>query len=179
MRYSPVEGEAPKGPAGPLYGVHVDQSLWASTGVAERWIGVEKATELLKKPRYQIINMWRPIYTVTRDPLAVCDARSVVTGDIVHVPVQFPDHLTEAVELRPPPAEEGQDGRTKHKWYFKDEMGPGDVMMFKQVDSVGSDTHSRGTPHCAFRDPKYGEKDGKPRQSIEIRALVFYDQAEP
>lgn len=41
---------------GPLYGVHVDQSTWAAEGVAERWLG-DQAAELLKKPRFQIINV--------------------------------------------------------------------------------------------------------------------------
>lgn len=54
IRRGPKDGEGPKGPA-PLYGVHVDQSFKAAEGVAERWLK-ERAEELLKKPRYQIIN---------------------------------------------------------------------------------------------------------------------------
>ncbi|KDN68112.1 putative CmcJ catalyzes late reaction in the cephamycin biosynthetic pathway [Colletotrichum sublineola] len=54
IRRGPKDGEGPKGPA-PLYGVHVDQSFGAAEGVAQRWLG-ERAEELLKKPRYQIIN---------------------------------------------------------------------------------------------------------------------------
>lgn len=41
----------------PLYGVHVDQSFAAAKGVAERFLG-DRAEELLKKPRYQIVNVW-------------------------------------------------------------------------------------------------------------------------
>lgn len=56
IRAGPKDGEPSKGPAGPLYGVHVDQSVWAARGVAQRWLG-EAAEELLAKPRYQIINV--------------------------------------------------------------------------------------------------------------------------
>lgn len=171
MRYSPVDGEAPKGPAGPLYGVHVDQSLDAAAGVAQRWLG-EQADELLKKPRYQIINMWRAVRPITRDPFAVCDGRSVPDSDIVIVPVQFPDHKTEAVEVRPP-----QQDRP-HRWYFKDGMTPEDVLLFKQVESYWGEGVPRRVPHCAFRDPRFLDGAGEPRQSIEVRAMVFYDRNE-
>lgn len=56
IRAGPKDGEPSKGPAGPLYGVHVDQSVWAARGVAQRWLG-DAAEELLAKPRYQIINV--------------------------------------------------------------------------------------------------------------------------
>lgn len=35
-----------------------------------------------------------------------------------------------------------------------------------------------GVPHCAFYNPYKGENE-LPRQSIEARALVFYDQLSP
>lgn len=56
IRAGPKDGEPSKGPAGPLYGVHVDQSVWAARGVAQRWLG-DDAEKLLAKPRYQIINV--------------------------------------------------------------------------------------------------------------------------
>lgn len=168
QRYSPVAGEAPKGPAGPLYGVHVDQSFSAAEGVAQRWLGC-RAEELLQKPRYMIINIWRPVQTITRDPLAVCDAQSVPDSDLVSVPVQFPDHKTEAVEVKP-------SNTGAHRWYFMDQQTPEDVLLFKQVDSHAAPGIPRRTPHCAFKDTGLEEGEGEPRQSIEIRAFVFFDQ---
>ncbi|KAK7991948.1 hypothetical protein PG996_013039 [Apiospora saccharicola] len=173
QRYSPVTGEAPKGPAGPLYGVHVDQSFSAAEGVAQRWLG-GRAEELLAKPRYMIINIWRPVQTITRDPLAVCDAQSVPDSDLVFVPVQFPDHKTEAVEVKPPTDDAGA-----HRWYFMDGQTPEDVLLFKQVDSCAAPGVPRRTPHCAFKDTGLKEGEGEPRQSIEIRAFVFFDQVSP
>ncbi|KAK7943023.1 uncharacterized protein PG986_012136 [Apiospora aurea] len=135
--------------------------LLGGRGVAQRWLG-DRAEELLQKPRYMIINIWRPVQTITRDPLAVCDAQSVPDSDLVFVPVQFPDHKTEAVE--------------QHRWYFMDGQTPEDVLLFKQVDSCTAPGVPRRTPHCAFRDKGLAEGEGEPRQSIEIRAFVFFDQ---
>lgn len=56
IREGPKDGEPSRGPAGPLYGVHVDQSTSAARGVAERWLG-DAADELMQKPRFQIINV--------------------------------------------------------------------------------------------------------------------------
>ncbi|OLN97836.1 hypothetical protein CCHL11_02628 [Colletotrichum chlorophyti] len=167
IRRGPKDGEGPKGPA-PLYGVHVDQSFSAAEGVAQRWLG-DKAAELLKKPRYQIINMWRPIRPITRDPFAVSDARSIPDSDLVFVPVRFPDHDTEAVEVRPPTD-------SPHKWYFKDKQQTDDVLFFKQVDSSKKPGVPRRVPHCAFKDTEMPEGEGEPRVSIEVRAFVFYDE---
>ncbi|WDK22565.1 CmcJ catalyzes late reaction in the cephamycin biosynthetic pathway [Colletotrichum graminicola] len=176
IRRGPKDGEGPQGPA-PLYGVHVDQSFAAAEGVAQRWLG-DRAEELLKKPRYQIINasvprrrlyMWRPIRPITRDPFAVSDARTIPDSDLVFVPVRFPDHDTEAVEVRPPT-------NSSHKWYFKDQQQPDDVLFFKQVNSSTKPGVPRRVPHCAFKDTDLPEGAGEPRVSVEVRAFVFYDE---
>ncbi|KZL84729.1 catalyzes late reaction in the cephamycin biosynthetic pathway [Colletotrichum incanum] len=113
--------------------------------------------------------MWRPIRPITRDPFAVSDARSIPDSDLVFVPVRFPDHDTEAVEVRPPT-------NSPHKWYFKDQQQPDDVLFFKQVDSSTKPGVPRRVPHCAFKDPELPEGTGEPRMSIEVRAFVFYDE---
>lgn len=56
LRSGPEDGEPDKGPYGPLYTCHVDQSAWAAEGVARRWIK-DDVEALLKLPRYQIINV--------------------------------------------------------------------------------------------------------------------------
>lgn len=113
--------------------------------------------------------MWRPIRAVTRDPFAVSDARSIPDSDLVLVPVRFPDHDTEAVEVRPPTD-------SPHKWYFKDKQQVDDVLFFKQVDSSKKPGIPRRVPHCAFKDTELPEGAGEPRVSVEVRAFVFYDE---
>ncbi|EQB54017.1 mechanosensitive ion channel [Colletotrichum gloeosporioides Cg-14] len=60
---------------GPVQRVHIDQSYKAALSRVPHHLP-EDAEELLKG-RVQIINVWRPIKTVQRDPLAVAEAGSV------------------------------------------------------------------------------------------------------
>ncbi|CAN8097317.1 unnamed protein product [Discula destructiva] len=170
IREGPKDGEPSRGPSGPLYGVHVDQSVVAARGVAERWLG-DAAAELLNKPRYQIVNLWRPVKPITRDPFGVTDAMTVPDDDIVPVPLIFPDHKAEALECRP-----ATDPLKPHRWYYKSEQQPDDVLLFIQVDSTKKQDMPRRCPHAAFKDPDADEASGEPRISIEVRAMVFYDE---
>ncbi|KAL2279864.1 hypothetical protein FJTKL_13034 [Diaporthe vaccinii] len=172
IRAGPKDGEGDRGPMGPLYGVHVDQSTWAAEGVAERWLG-DQAAELLKKPRFQIINMWRPCKPITRDPFSVSDATSIPDEHIIKVPLIFPDHTAEALEVIPAP-----DPQKPHRYYYKFNQHPDDLLFFIQVDSSKQSDVPRRCPHVAFKDPNLDESKGEPRISIETRAMVFYDQDE-
>lgn len=139
-------------------------------GFARRWLGDDKATDLLAAhPRWQIINAWRPVREVQRDPLAVADARSVPDGDILKVRLVYPDHEIDILEVKA--AEE----TGAHRWYFKDRMGPGDVVFFTQFDSTERGDVPRRVPHTAFRDPRADEGAAEARRSIEVRVAVFYD----
>lgn len=65
-----------------------------------------------------------------------------------------------------PPAQANQ-----HQWYYFSKMTPEEVLLFKIYDSklVGT---ARRTPHTAFESP---EDSGPPRQSLELRCLVFWE----
>ncbi|KFY82092.1 hypothetical protein V500_10822 [Pseudogymnoascus sp. VKM F-4518 (FW-2643)] len=56
--------------------VHVDHSRKGAIGFLHETYGPEEAARLLKT-RWSIINTWRPLKIVRKDPLAVCDSRSV------------------------------------------------------------------------------------------------------
>lgn len=138
-------------------------------GFARRWLGDEKADELLRThPRWQIINAWRPIREVQRDPLAVTDARSVPDEDILKVRLVYPDHEIDILEVKAPL-------EAPHRWYFKDRMGPGDVVLFTQFDSTARGDVPTRVPHTAFRDPRVDEGTAEARRSIEVRVAVFYE----
>lgn len=142
---------------------------------ARRWLGPAKADELLRThKRWQIINAWRPIRPVRRDPLAVADARSVPDDDILKVKLVYPDHEIDILEVKAPLDPSGAGG--VHKWYFKDGMGPGDVVFFTQFDSTGRGDVPRRVPHTAFRDLRVDEAGAEARRSIEVRVAVFYDE---
>ncbi|KAL8677003.1 MAG: hypothetical protein Q9186_006538 [Xanthomendoza sp. 1 TL-2023] len=49
--------------------------------------------EHLLKGRYQIINVWRPIKTIRKDPLGVADATCVPDKDLLAVEIIYPDRV--------------------------------------------------------------------------------------
>ena len=70
----------------------------------------------------------------------------------------------------------------KHRFYYVKDMAPDEALFIKCFDSR-SEVHPNGrpgvaayTPHTAFQDPAT-PADAKGRQSIEVRALVFYGEA--
>lgn len=150
----------------------MDQHPSAAEGFARRWLGDEQADALLNShARWQIINAWRPIREVQRDPFAVADARSVPDEDILGVKLVYPDHEVDILEVKAP-----LDDGKPHRWYFKDRMEPGDVVFFTQFDSAAGTAGMPGrVPHTAFRDPRVDEGAAGERRSIEVRVAVFYD----
>jgi hypothetical protein len=73
--------------------VHVDQSYAASLSRVSHHLP-DEADKLLQG-RVQIINVWRPIKTVQRDPLAIAEASSVDDKDLVVVELIYPNRRGE------------------------------------------------------------------------------------
>jgi len=146
---------------GPARRVHIDQSYSASENRVKYHLP-DEADELLKK-RFQIINVWRPIKTIFRDPLTLADAHTVPDTDLVAAKLIYPDREGETYAVKANP---------NHQWYFKYAQRPDEPLFIKCYDSV-DDGRARRIPHTAFVDPAY-ENDA-PRESIEVRTLVFYD----
>ena len=59
------------------------------------------------------------------------------------------------------------------KWYYLSNQTPSEAVVFKIYDSLVEEGVSRLTPHSAFVNPD-APADAKPRQSIEVRCLVFH-----
>ncbi|KAI0597252.1 amino acid permease-domain-containing protein [Biscogniauxia sp. FL1348] len=166
IRRQPQDGRRPDGPPlrGPVQRVHIDQTYGASLSRVPHHLPAEEASELLKG-RVQIINVWRPIRTVERDPLAVADARSVGEAELVPVGLIYPNRKGETFAVRHAPA---------HRWYYRRRLAPDHVLLIKCFDSK-TDGRARRVPHTAFADPD--TPDGTPaRESIEVRALVFHPE---
>ncbi|KAI1494012.1 hypothetical protein F5X96DRAFT_81026 [Biscogniauxia mediterranea] len=69
----------------------------------------------------------------------------------------------------------------RHRFYYAKDLAPDEVLLLKCYDSWGEGEPHGGregiavrTPHTAFVDPAT-PADAPPRQSIEVRCLVFYD----
>jgi hypothetical protein len=145
---------------GPVTKTHVDQS-YAGAELRLRWELPDEAEELVKK-RYQIINVWRPIATILKDPIAVADARSVPDTDLVEADMTENDFPGKQWVVR---------YNLHHRWYYKHGMTPNDVLLIKCFDSKAS--VARRALHSAFEDA--AQRDQESRQSIEVRCLVCYD----
>ncbi|KAJ3826634.1 hypothetical protein EV361DRAFT_929000 [Lentinula raphanica] len=150
----------------PVKEVHVDQTTSSAISRVHLHLPPSEAPELLKH-RFQIINLWRPISHPAFDmPLTLCDYRTVDTeNDLVAV-------------ARIAPERRGQTYRVKynpqHQWKYLKGMTPEEFVLIKCFDSTEDKGVSIFTPHTAFPDPSAPD-DTLPRESIELRALVFYD----
>ena len=146
---------------GPVTQVHIDQSYEAARSRVPHHLP-EDADKLLQT-RHQIINVWRPIKRILKDPLAVADALSVPESDLVPIPLIYPNRKGETLSVRP---------NKQHKWYYLYGQSPEEVTLIKCYDSK-LDGRSRRVPHTAFVNPE--TVDEAPRESIEVRALVFHE----
>jgi len=144
---------------GPVQRVHIDQSYNAGPSRVKHHLP-ELADELLQG-RYQIINVWKPIRTIRKDPLAVAEARSVKEDELVPVGLIYPDREGETFTVK---------YSSGHKWYYLNEQTPEEVLLIKCFDSK-VDGRARRVPHTSFVD---SEREGEDtRESLEVRALVF------
>ncbi|CAI6090821.1 unnamed protein product [Clonostachys chloroleuca] len=146
---------------GPVQRVHIDQSYSAAKSRVPHHLPEE--ADALLRGRYQIINVWRPIRTIQRDPLAVAEAHSVPDTDLVGIPLIYPTRNGETYAVK---HNEG------HRWFYKSGLEPDEVILIKCFDSK-TDGRARRVPHTAFVDPT-AKEDAPPRESIEVRALVFH-----
>jgi len=161
-RVAGANDRMPGVPRQPATRVHVDHT--AKSGPQRvRDFFPEEAEELLRG-RVQVINLWRPIRGPLRDaPLAVCDARSVAPSDLVPADLVYPNRTGETYAVT---------YNSSHRWFYVSEMRPDEALLIKCFDSM-TDGRARFAPHTAFLDPT-APADILPRESIEIRSLVFH-----
>jgi hypothetical protein len=115
--------------------------------------------------RYAIVNIWRSIKGPVLDtPLAVCDAHTLVTSDLVTSEVRYPRRTGEIYQAVYSPL---------HRWSYYSDMDRHEALVFKQYDSQISGV-ARFVPHAAFDHP-HAPPDAPLRESIELRCLVVYE----
>ena len=146
---------------GPVNRVHIDQSYSAAKSRVPHHLPDE--AETLLTTRYQVINVWRPIKPVLKDPLAVADAHSVPDSDLISVGLIYPNRQGETYTVKPNP---------NHRWYYLYGQTPEEVLLIKCFDSK-LDGRARRVPHTAFINPETADEYS--RESIEVRALVFHE----
>ena len=132
----------------------------------------EEEYESILARHWQVVNLWRPLATIKKDPLCVADYTTVPQSDLAAI--EYPRGPTKDVENYwvNSGLEDGQaDEDLRHKWYYMHEQTPDEVLLFKTYDS-DEGAKTKGVSHSAVRVD--GTDDVPTRQSIEMRAFVCY-----
>jgi hypothetical protein len=151
-------------PRQPVPRVHNDYTVKSGPQRVRDFFGGE-ASDLLRR-RFSVVNVWRPIRGPIQDaPLAVADAQSVDSDDLVATDLIYPDRTGEIYYVKFNPS---------HRWFYAPAMRQDEVMLIKCFDSA-DDGRARFVPHAAFVDPTT-PAGALPRESIELRTLMFYEE---
>jgi hypothetical protein len=154
-----IEGSGIKMPA---KRVHNDYTAWSSSQRVRDLMG-DEAEELLKN-RYAIINLWRPIRgPVLESPLVLCDAQSLAQENLIASDLKYPDRTGETYSITYNP---------EQRYYYFPRMQADEVVLIRCFDSAPEGAH-RFSAHTGFDDPT-SPPDAPPRESLEVRTLVFY-----
>jgi hypothetical protein len=142
--------------------VHNDHTINSAPRRVRDHLGAD-AEELLKH-RFGIVNVWRPVRGPVLDsPLALCDARSFTDDDLIASDLVY-QHVrgeTSSVEFKP-----------GHRWYYFSEQQVDEAILIRVHDSA-NDGRARLSFHTSFDNP-LAPADAPPRESIEVRTLVFF-----
>ncbi|MEM7468777.1 MAG: CmcJ/NvfI family oxidoreductase [Pseudomonadota bacterium] len=120
----------------------------------------DEAEDLLSR-RFAIVQVWRPLKTITSDPFAIADAASMDPSDFLPITRRSPGRDGEIFYVK--------FNAAQRFVYFSD-MTPDEALVFKVFDSA-DDGRARYTAHSAFELP---DNSGEPRESMELRLFVFF-----
>jgi hypothetical protein len=163
LRSTSPERRAEKQAREPVRSVHNDYTaISGRRRVTDHLDPVEAAERLCR--RHAVINVWRSIRgEIEEVPLAVCDARSIAPADLVPTDLVYPDRVGEVYSVRYSP---------EHRWFYYPRLRSDEALLIKTYDSLEDGT-ARFSAHTAFDDPTTPAV-AAPRESIEVRALVFF-----
>mmetsp|Transcript_6628 Transcript_6628/g.20704 ORF Transcript_6628/g.20704 Transcript_6628/m.20704 type:complete len:337 (+) Transcript_6628:82-1092(+) len=159
------------------YGAHVDVAPNAAAEIFAGMLPHAQASCVdrdLRSGRCLLVNAWRNVRhdkPVSDTPLALCDATSVVAPDDF-VPFTLETDLYRVVQYRL-----GNAHAQRHRWYYFPLMTSDELLVFKQWDSDVT-RPARSCFHCAFDLPDQAPGQAN-RQSIEVRALLFFPDHTP
>jgi hypothetical protein len=145
----------------PAHRAHSDFTKNGAVHHFERTIKNPAERRRLLNSGVMLINVWRPLKTITKDPLAVCDWSTVdVKADLEGYRMIVPNDWHELGKI---------NYSKKQKWCYLSGQRPDEPLVFTQWDSRNEDGFT--LPHSAFVHPEFVDHD--PRESIEIKMFVF------
>ncbi|KAL6715522.1 hypothetical protein ACLMJK_006483 [Lecanora helva] len=141
---------------------HIDTtSRWALNMAAH--LNPGRINQIKQHP-VQCVNFWKPITGPVRQwPLALCSAASLCPDrDCEPCDLVYPDYVVENRQVY---------YSSELDWLYLSEQMPNEAWMFLQ-----SDTTNKVDPvvHTAFPLPGKDSESSEGRESIEVRALVYY-----
>ena len=149
----------------PAKRVHDDYTAWSAPQRVRDLMGGE--AEALLKHRFAIINLWRPIRgPVLESPLVLCDAESLSEEILIARDLKYPDRTGETYSITYNP---------NQRYYYFPKMQPEEPVLIRCFDSAPNGA-ARFSAHTGFDDPT-SPPDAPPRESLEVRTLVFYAPA--
>lgn len=168
------------GTPGPARTAHVDYTPPGAEHYLYEKLPHEDASRL-SQTRWAIINVWRPLKPIKQDPLTVCDGSTLQPGDLLPIQMDYSSNgrakalggekglkTTVGWEIAMAKYNPAQ------RWYYLSDMGTEDVLLMKIFDSeLGGLDEGRVAVHASFEHPDF--KDEEPRESIEFRCLVFWE----
>ena len=125
----------------------------------------EAADELLARP-WAAYNVWKPLQTVEKMPLAVCDARTILEKDLVPTSVG-----TRPGEPLLPRIGLGVVYNPIQRWHYFPTMTRDEALILKMWDTDTS--RPQWAAHSAFVDPD-SDADANARVSPDARFVVFF-----
>ncbi len=156
----------PDGLRGPATRVHVDYTVVSGPQRAKDVLGEAEYERLIEAgARILQVNVWRPISgPVKRSPLALADAASIATEELVATDQVFADRVGEIYQVA---------HGAGQRWYYASEIDRDEILLIKGWDSI-DDGRAHFTPHGAFELQETGP-DAPPRESIEVRTFVIIE----
>ena len=146
----------------PAERAHVDYTYKSGPYRAKQVL--EKKYREYNKNRIIQLNIWKPISDVVlSSPLAIADANSIDSRDLIATDQIFPDRVGEIYHLAYNPAQE---------WYWVSEMKKNELLIFKGWDSSPSKKIIKFTPLTSF-NLKNQSINNFPRESIEARVFLI------
>jgi hypothetical protein len=123
-----------------------------------------EAENLLRR-RVAIVNVWRPINgPIESMPLGIIGASTIVEDDFIATDLVYRDRRGETYNIQ---------FNDQQKWYYTPSMSDDEAYLLKCFDSDRG--VARWTAHSGFVDANT-PADAKPRESIEVRTMLFFDR---
>ncbi|KAK9850939.1 hypothetical protein MYU51_011621 [Penicillium brevicompactum] len=169
------------GTPGPARTAHLDHTPSGAKKYLYEKLPQDDASRL-SQTRWAIINVWRPLKTIHRDPLGVCDGSTLEPGDLLPIQMDY----SNSVRAKALGGEKGlkttvgwEIAMAKYspgqRWYYLSEMKTEEALLMRIYDSniAGGLDEGRVAVHASFEDRD--AKEDEARESIEFRCLVFWE----